>query len=247
MRFDLMDIKVNRTQAGITRYPMHSHKLYEIMHYTSGKGVMRTEAGDIPFSPGTIIVIPPSLRHGSVADGEFENISVESDFGGLCLFDSPVSIVCDGDDDGAGLIEMIWENRYKNESYLSALLVAYVWFVLQKTSIENSMSICVSGIIKAISDSAFDSDIDVAAILRKSGYAEDYVRAAFKRETGKTPIGFLTELRVKHACYLIDIYKDTLSLAEISEQCGYMDYVYFSRKFKEIVGISPLEYKNQVK
>ena len=56
---------------------------------------------------------------------------------------------------------------------------------------------------------------------------------------------FLTEIRIKHACFLIDIYHDELSLAEISERCGYLDYIYFSKKFKSIMDVSPREYKKE--
>ena len=77
----------------------------------------------------------------------------------------------------------------------------------------------------------------------ESGYAEDYIRAHFKRITGKTPNEFLSGIRIKRACFLIETYRDSLSLSQISEQCGYTDYVYFSKKFKSVTGMSPKEYK----
>ena len=101
----------------------------------------------------------------------------------------------------------------------------------------------VQTIISEISQHAFDSQIDLALILRESGYSEDYIRSCFKETTGKTPNEFLTEIRIKHACFLIGMYHDELSLSEISERCGYLDYIYFSKKFKAIMGMSPREYK----
>jgi AraC-like DNA-binding protein len=83
-------------------------------------------------------------------------------------------------------------------------------------------------------------------LLQKSGYAEDYIRSHFKKVTGKTPNGFLTDIRIKHATFLIEIYANTLSLQSIAEQCGYLDYVYFSKTFKSILGVSPKEYKNTI-
>ncbi|MBR2180546.1 MAG: helix-turn-helix transcriptional regulator, partial [Oscillospiraceae bacterium] len=90
-----------------------------------------------------------------------------------------------------------------------------------------SISMVLQDIVTKISDNFFDSGINIGEILKKSGYAEDYIRAQFKIFTGKSPIGFLTEMRINHACYLIDIYKNSLSLTEIAEKCGYTDYVYF--------------------
>ena len=85
----------------------------------------------------------------------------------------------------------------------------------------------VKEIVFEISQQAFDSQIDLAFILSKSGYSEDYIRSCFKKITGKTPNEFLTDIRIKHACFLIDIYKNKISLSEISERCGYLDYIYF--------------------
>ena len=233
---------INKTVEGTLCYPRHSHKRYEIMHYISGSGVMWTENGEIPFSEGTVIVMPPDILHGSVSENGFVNVSVESDFDGLFFSATPIVLCCDGDD-GAKLIDMIWDNRYGSEAYLNSLCVAYSRYLLHKVKPKSVMSENVGRIIKQISDVAYDPETDVAEILRQSGYAEDYIRMRFRQEVGKTPIAFLTELRIKRARYLIDLYKNTLALYEIAEKCGYTDYVYFSKKFKEYVGVSPLEYK----
>lgn len=233
---------INKTVEGTKEYPRHNHKRYEIMHYVSGSGFMWTERGELPFSEGTVIVMPPDVLHGSVSTDCFVNVSIESDFDGLFFFDTPLSMQCEGDD-GSKLIDMIWANRYGNDAYLHSLCVAYARYLLQKAKPEGGMSRSVGRIVKLISDGACDPETDVAEILRQSGYAEDYIRMRFRQEVGKTPIAFLTELRIKRACYMIDLYKDVLTLSEIAEKCGYTDYVYFSKKFKEYVGVSPNSYK----
>ena len=234
---------INKTALGTRKYPKHSHKQYEIMHYIRGNGVMWTENGEIPFSAGTVIVMPPNTMHGSVSEDEFVNISIESDFDDLLWLDRPTVITDVKSADGDQLAHMIWENRYGSEAYLHSLCIAYTRFLLQKIKIENEMTACVNEIMKKISDKAFDPEIKVADRLRQSGFSEDYVRAAFKKETGKTPIAFLTERRIRQACYLIDVYGNTLTLSEIAEKCGYTDYVYFSKKFKGVIGVSPQAYK----
>ena len=87
-----------------------------------------------------------------------------------------------------------------------------------------------------------DSELNIGQLLRSSGYAEDYIRAQFKKITGKTPGRFLTEIRIKHACYMMEAYGSVLTLNEIAEKCGYTDYVYFSKRFKEITGSTPRHY-----
>lgn len=104
-----------------------------------------------------------------------------------------------------------------------------------------------SNALTEISGKAFRSDFEPCEALIKSGYAEDYIRNRFKAKTGKTPTQFLTDIRIKRACFLIEVYKSSYSLTEISEQCGFTDYIYFSKRFKSITGFSPAEYKKRIK
>ena len=107
---------------------------------------------------------------------------------------------------------------------------------------EDEIFSATQNIIKNMSDNLSNHDISIHDILKSSGYAEGYIRAQFKKVTGKTPNRFLSEIRIGYACNLIDIYGNYLPLSEVAEKSGYTDYVYFSRKFKQIKGISPREY-----
>ena len=92
----------------------------------------------------------------------------------------------------------------------------------------------------------YDSNFNVTELLNHSGYAEDYIRANFKKFVGKTPVEYLNELRINHAKTLINVYQNSVPLIDISLNCGFIDYIYFSRKFKQVVGISPIEYKKMI-
>ena len=43
------------------------------------------------------------------------------------------------------------------------------------------------------------------------------------------------------------MYRNSVPLGVISEKCGYTDYIYFSRRFKHIMGVSPSEYISNFK
>ena len=72
-----MDYKINVTPGGIREFPMHTHASYEVMLYLEGDGYMRTEKGDYRFTPGTIIIVAPGVRHGSVSKNGFKNIEMQ--------------------------------------------------------------------------------------------------------------------------------------------------------------------------
>lgn len=237
-----MICKINRTPKGIKEYPLHTHKNYEIMLYLDGKGCMKTDTRKIPFERGTIIVVPPDTKHGSVSENGFDNISVEGDFAGYFSFDT-VNAFSDNDSrEGTTLAKLLYKNRFTNDAYIDSLCKAYVCFLMRRFELDCTPRGIVREIILKISQRFSDSELNLASLLSESGYSEDYMRACFKKVTQKTPNGFLTDIRIKHACFLIDIYKNATPLTEIAEKCGYTDYTYFSKKFKSVMGMSPRKY-----
>ena len=68
-----------------------------------------------------------------------------------------------------------------------------------------------------------------------------YLSTLFRAETGQTIIEFINLRRVDFAKRLMVVYDFPLS--EIAARAGFSDYPNFSRIFKRIVGVSPMQYK----
>lgn len=221
---------------------MHKHNSYEIIFYRRAEGELCLEDGNIAISSGKFIIVPPNTAHASKYTGDAETFYIKGDYNHIFSFFEPVTVLDNSERDGEFLVRLIYENRFSNSEYLSSLSNALAHFLLQNIQTEKRIRVVLRDIVTKISDSFYDSNINVGELFKKSGYAEDYIRAQFKIYTGKTPVEFLTEMRINHACYLIDVYKDTLTLSEIAEKCGYTDYMYFSRRFKTIMGMSPKKY-----
>ena len=222
--------------------PFHKHNCYEIIFYQKGEGTFYFSEKSTPILPGKFIIVPPNTVHASKYTKEAQTIFIDGDFRHIFSFSSPVFVMDNSEKTGEFFVKMIFENRFSNHEYLSALTNGLAHFLMQNIQTEKNISVVLKDIVTKIFDNFYDSNINICEILNKSGYSEDYIRAQFKAFTGKTPVGFLTETRINHACYLIDIYKDSLLLTEIAEKCGYTDYIYFSRKFKQVTGISPKNY-----
>ncbi|WP_102711663.1 helix-turn-helix domain-containing protein [Paenibacillus castaneae] len=65
----------------------------------------------------------------------------------------------------------------------------------------------------------------------------------FKRQYGKTPHQYLVDMRVNHACELLQ--QEDLSQEHIASYCGFSDVHHFSRVFKSKKGVSPGRYRLQ--
>lgn len=66
----------------------------------------------------------------------------------------------------------------------------------------------------------------------------------FKKRTNKTFFQFLIEIRIENASKLIHDQKD-YAISTISELCGFKNSAHFNRKFKEIKGVTPTQYRIQ--
>ena len=224
---------------------IHKHRNYEIIVYAKNNGYFCTPDKSIPISKGTIIIVPPDTLHGSPFNNGVERIYINGEFNQIFNFPEPVIVSDNSRQDGLTLAKLIYNNRFENPDYVASLCNAFAHFLLRNINMDDNISVALKEIIYEITENFHNPDIDICRILNKSGYAEDYIRSRFKKMTGKTPTEFLTEIRIRHARYLIDIYASILSLSEIAEKCGYDDYIYFSRRFKQVTGISPQNYKNQ--
>lgn len=227
-----------------TATPYHQHNEYEIIICMKGSGNFCGMA-DAPVSQGSIIVVPPRVMHKCVFLDTLDRIYIRGEFSHYFTFESPRIMRDNAWKEGSMLAEMIYRNRYASQEYVAVLVDAFVHCLMQSLQTKDKIHTAVTHIINQITTGFYDPALNLQTLLEASGYAEDYIRAQFKKITGKPPNTFLTKVRISHACYLMETYGKTVSLMEIAEKCGYTDYVYFSRKFKAIIGVAPRTYMEE--
>lgn len=67
----------------------------------------------------------------------------------------------------------------------------------------------------------------------------------FKQRTNKTFFKFLTEVRIENACKFLT-NSTHLAIADIAYSCGFFNVSNFNRKFKEIKGVTPTEFRKRL-
>jgi len=90
----------------------------------------------------------------------------------------------------------------------------------------------------------YHQNITLEEVAKKANMSKNAFCRYFKKRTNKTFFQFLIEIRIENACKLLNHKKD-LSIASISELCGFQDIANFNRKFKELKKISPSHYRAQ--
>jgi transcriptional regulator GlxA family with amidase domain len=76
-----------------------------------------------------------------------------------------------------------------------------------------------------------------------TGLARSTVCNVFKEVVGASPLGYLNDIRLNHACHLLRTSQ--LPIAEIAGAVGIRDANYFSRLFRKRFGTSPSQYARQ--
>jgi AraC-like DNA-binding protein len=89
----------------------------------------------------------------------------------------------------------------------------------------------------------YKEEIKLNDIAELASMSESAFSRYFKKRTRKTFSTFLTEIRIEHACKLLQ--KDKHSVSEISYESGFNNLSNFNRQFKRVKNTTPLNYRSR--
>jgi AraC-like DNA-binding protein len=90
-----------------------------------------------------------------------------------------------------------------------------------------------------------DSEINLADLASLCGFSVSHYSLLFKQKTSRSPIEYFNNLKIQKACQMLD-FSDA-HIKEIASQLHFEDQFYFSRVFKRVMGVSPVEYRKKKK
>jgi AraC-like DNA-binding protein len=131
----------------------------------------------------------------------------------------------------------------KNEGYyFESISILYKIFAeLQKDDyIPPQHYLKIKRAVDHIHDNFLHSDLPIDALAAMCGIKESYFQRLFKEKYGVPPKKYIIQLKINHACELLRL--DRYSVTQISALCNFSDAYFFSRQFKEYMGISPTQF-----
>ncbi|MEE1187346.1 MAG: helix-turn-helix transcriptional regulator [Acutalibacteraceae bacterium] len=132
--------------------------------------------------------------------------------------------------------------KYKNYGF-TLKIMSTLYSILEKILENKAKMYMPLNFVNAVSDIVSNfksSDISVSLICKNTGICETSFRALFKKYYAKTPIEFITDLRIDNAKNLIS---NGISVETAAYESGFNDPKYFARIVKKKLNCTPRELK----
>lgn len=94
-------------------------------------------------------------------------------------------------------------------------------------------------------DNHYNEEITREYIARLAGISPEHFSRTFRKTTGRTFNSYITLLRIRSAQQ--QLLTKTTNLNSLAQNVGYKEGTYLSRKFKQLVGVSPTIYQRKTK
>jgi transcriptional regulator GlxA family with amidase domain len=96
---------------------------------------------------------------------------------------------------------------------------------------------------RALLESLLDTGINVSGLADRLHVSRQALLAAFRQELGVTPIDYIQSMRLERAKRLLA--KTDLKVSAVARACGYGNEKYFYRRFRELTGHTPGEWRSE--
>jgi AraC-like DNA-binding protein len=83
--------------------------------------------------------------------------------------------------------------------------------------------------------------LKLADIAKETGLSASHYSRLFLGRTGHPPIDYFIQLKIQRACRLLD--NPGWMISDVSRETGFDDQFYFSRVFRKVMDLSPMEYR----
>jgi AraC-like DNA-binding protein len=88
-----------------------------------------------------------------------------------------------------------------------------------------------------------EENFNVADLAGELEVSPEHLSRVFRRETGTTPLSYLTREKMRRACELLS--DGNLSCKEICARMGYDNASHFARTFRRVTGMAPAEFRRR--
>lgn len=122
-------------------------------------------------------------------------------------------------------------------------LLGYLCRMYSSDGVSNGRQLLRIGKALGLLENSLQRPVTLSELTELTAMSVSTLTRTFKEATGLSPIEYHLRIRIKKAGEIL--CSSNLSITEIAGRTGFDDSNYFSRQFKKIMDISPLEYRKR--
>jgi AraC-like DNA-binding protein len=227
---------------------------YLLIYCRAGQGWLDTGDGRIAVAGGDLLLLPKGMPHAYGADpgkpwtlfwvhfdgelaadflrplgaGPVWHIGVQPRL--LAEFDALLNLR----KQGLNLAHFIYA-AHQLQALLASLAV-----LPARTTLKSGRVLDVDA-VQAVMRAHLHGSLNLDELAAQFKLSRFHFAKTYRALTGHAPIQAFIQLKMAHACRLLD--EGQQSIRQVAEQLGYEDVYYFSRLFRKVVGMAPSHYR----
>ena len=252
----------------------HTHRFVELVYTLSGKGIHKVDGKEYHVKSGDMLVINYHCRHSVCPMGtlnyvdimlkpEYVNEALKdtediflllqlSDFSDLASGIIKDNLLLSFDGEEKQRIEFLLNWTFEEQSLsepagklvIRSALSMILSLVFRKMSEQGHATPAIDDRLLAYIERNCAEKLLINDIAALCGYSAEHFSRLFKKYTGRSPLRYVSECRIKKARKLL--LNTDESIEEIISECGFSNRTAFFRKFHAAEGVTPLQFrKNQ--
>lgn len=149
------------------------------------------------------------------------------------------------------LLKVMWEEQetkrtgYKSIiKHLLGVVITLVCRYYSDTDSPKSKSLLKLGSAINFIEKNYTESVSVIELSKQAGMPESTFRHSFKKTIGISPIDYLIRFRIEKATEMM-AKNSKIKVIDVAMKVGFDNSSYFARKFKEVTGVTPINYLKQ--
>jgi AraC family transcriptional regulator of arabinose operon len=243
------------------RMQRHRHDENLLLYCVSGRGMLRTEDWRGKVTAGQVIILPQGLAHEYEAHPKdpwtlywvhFQgaNANIFSQFlgyrEGLPVLNAGLSTALAA---GFSSLMEVRYTGYSDRAFINAANHLRYLFTQMALEVRATQARVQHNFnleqLQAYMREHLNQSITLDTLAAMANMSKYHFSGKYKKLTGYSPIKHFLNMKMEHACHLLD--SSNLSVKAIAAELGYEDQLYFSRLFSRTIGQSPRTYRASIR
>jgi AraC-like DNA-binding protein len=241
------------------------HDDFILMYCAEGKGNLNYEGREQRIHAGDVFILPPSVEHAYRADSEqpwtlywchFQGNEAQAFFD-FIYADASSKLLCRNSDIDflyrfKELLDAARESACLETMVHASNLLRHILTRIERNNRvqqeknsheKHDLSLKIPR-IQQFMRSHLSKTLTLDELARFSHCSKYHFSREYHRLTGSAPLKHFNEMKMEHACFLLE--QTTLSVSAIATQLGFEDALYFSRVFRKVYRQAPTEYRKNL-